>query len=146
LVERLVLEDAIATSVSGYLGLMGDPFDVRDPTALIVQVHFPPHVAAESVTRAVDEELDRLAVGGLKPGELARVQARLAAHLLRELDSVLGRTLAMAVLEQQRGRAELTNELPRLLAAVTADQVVAAAATLRPQRRATLEIVPGGAK
>jgi hypothetical protein len=52
----------------------------------------------------------------------------------------------MAVLEQQRGRAELTNELPRLLAAVTADQVVAAAATLRPQRRATLEIVPGGAK
>jgi hypothetical protein len=52
----------------------------------------------------------------------------------------------MAVLEQQRGRAELVNELPALLAAVTPEQVVAAAAALRPQRRAVLEVVPGGAK
>ena len=146
LVERLMLDDAIATSVSGYLGFMGDPFDVRDPTAFLLQVHFPPHVTTDAVVTAVDEELNRVATDGLKPGELARVQARLAAHLLRESDAVLSRTLSMAVLEQQRGRAELINELPALLAAVTVEQVIAAAATLRPQRRAMLEVVPGGAK
>jgi predicted Zn-dependent peptidase len=146
LIRRLLLDDAIATSVSGYLGFMGDPFDVRDPTAILLQVHYPPHVTADQVVRAVDEELDRVATGGLQPGELARVQARLAAHVLREVDAVLGRTLSMAVLEQQRGRAELINELPALLATVTAEQVIAAAATLRPQRRAMLEVVPGGAK
>jgi zinc protease len=146
LIGRLILDDGIATSVSGYLGFMGDPFDVRDPTAMLLQVHFPPHVSADQVTRAIDEELDRVASGGLKQGELARVQARLAAQLLREVDAVLGRTLNMAVLEQQRGRAELLNELPALLATVTPEQVVAAAASLRPQRRAMLEIVPGGAK
>jgi len=146
LVERLVHDDAIATSVSGYLGFMGDPFDVRDPTALLLQVHYPPHVTADAIVKAVEEEVERLASGGLKPGELARVQARLAAHLLREVDAVLGRTLGMAVLEQQRGRAELINELPALIGAVTGDQVIAAAATLRPLRRAMLEIVPGGAK
>jgi zinc protease len=146
LVKRLLLDDAIATSVAGYLGLMGDPFDVRDPTAMLLQVHYPPEVTAEQVITAVDEELARVAEGGLEPGELSRVQARLAAHLLREVDAVLGRTLTMAVLEQQRGRAELINELPALLAAITADQVIAAAATLRPQRRAILEVLPGGAK
>jgi hypothetical protein len=66
--------------------------------------------------------------------------------MLRETDSVLGRALSMAVLEQQRDRAELINELPRLLGSVTTDQIAAAAATLRPGRRALLEIVPGGAQ
>ncbi len=146
LVERLVLDDAIATSVSGYLGFMGDPFDVRDPTAFLLQVHFPPQVTSDTVINALDEEITRLVEKGIDAGELARVQARLAAHLLREVDAVLGRTLSMAVLEQQRGRAELVNELPALLAAVTPEQVIAAAATLRPQRRAILEVVPGGAK
>jgi len=146
LVERLVLTDRLAITVGGYLSTMGDPFDVRDPTAILLQAHFPTHVATEQVVRAVDEELDRLATGGLAPGELERVQARLAAHLLREVDPVLGRTLSMAVLEQQRGRAELVNELPALVAEVTGPQVVEAAATLRPHRRALLEVVPGGAR
>jgi zinc protease len=56
---------------------------------------------------------------------------------------VLGRALPMAVLEQQRGRPELLNELPRLVSEVTEAQIVAAAATLRPEHRATVEVVPG---
>ena len=36
----------------------------------------------------------------------------------------------MAVLEQQRGAPELVNELPKLIAEVTEEQVLAAAATL----------------
>ena len=146
LVERLILDDAIATSVSGYVSFMGEPFDVRDPTAILLQVHYPPQVSAEQVVRAVDEEIDRLANGGFTPGELERVKVRLAAHLLREGDAVLGRILAMAVLEQQRGRAEWVNDLPRMVGEVTPEQVIAAAAKLRPERRAVLEIVPGGSK
>jgi zinc protease len=57
---------------------------------------------------------------------------------------VLGRATHAAIFEQQRGRAELLNELPGLLAAVTADQVVAAAATLGRDNRAVLELRPGG--
>jgi hypothetical protein len=44
------------------------------------------------------------------------------------------------------GRAELLSELPGRLAEVSADQVRAAAAALRPDRRAVLEIAPGGAR
>jgi len=109
--DRLLLRDRTATSVGGYLGVMG---------AL-------------------------LAVEGLRDGELDRTVKRIVARYLRDVDSVLGRATTAAVLEQQRGRAELLNELPDLLAAVTAEQVVAAAATLRPDNRALLELRPAGA-
>ncbi|WP_199511915.1 M16 family metallopeptidase [Nucisporomicrobium flavum] len=143
LVERLVQRDRIVTSVGGYIGFMGDEYQVRNPTALLLQAHMPPGGDADKVLRVVDEELDRLATGGLAPGELSRTQARMATHLLRDTDAVLGRALPMAVLELQRGRPELLNELPRLVGEVTEAQIVAAAASLRPESRATVEVVPG---
>ncbi len=143
LVERLVQRDRIVTSVGGYIGFMGDEYQVRNPTALLLQAHMPPGGDADKVLRVVDEELDRLATGGLTPGELARTQARMATHLLRDTDAVLGRALPMAVLELQRGRPELLNELPRLVGEVTEEQIVAAAAALRPEGRATVEVVAG---
>ncbi|MDG4769157.1 pitrilysin family protein [Solwaraspora sp. WMMD792] len=146
LVERLVRGDRTVTSLGGYLSFEGEPFDVRDPSALVLQAHLPPGGDVDKVLGAVDEELDRLAVDGFARGELARVQARMATHLLRDTDAVLGRGLRMAVLEQQRGTPELLNELPRMLGTVTEAQVRAAAATLRPHRRATIEVVPGGAQ
>ncbi|HEU5111359.1 MAG TPA: pitrilysin family protein [Micromonosporaceae bacterium] len=143
LVERMVLTDRSATSVAGYVGFMGEPFEVRDPTALVLQLHLPPGGDTDKALRTLDEELERLATDGLAAGELARTQARMATHLLRDSDAVLGRALRMAVLEQQRGAPELINELPRLLGEVTAEQITAAAAALRPQRRASIEVVPG---
>ncbi|MDG4833203.1 pitrilysin family protein [Solwaraspora sp. WMMD1047] len=146
LVERLVQRDRVVTSIGGYVGFMGDPFDVRDPTALLLQAHLPPGGDAEKVLGTVAEELDRLATEGLTEGELARTQARMATHLLRDTDAVLGRVLQMAVLEQQRGEPGLINELPRLVGEVTEAQIRAAAATLLPHRRAAVEIIPGGAR
>ncbi|GIE83798.1 M16 family metallopeptidase [Actinoplanes regularis] len=143
LVERLVQRDRSVTNIGGYLGFMGDEYQVRNPTALLLQAHMPPEGDAGKVLRTIDEELDRLAADGLKPGELERTQTRMAARLLQSTDEVLGRALPMAVLELQRGRPGLLNELPRLINEVTAEQIVAAAATLRPERRAVVEVTPG---
>jgi len=144
LVRRLVLTDRSVTSVGGYLSFMGEPFDVRDPTALLVQAHLPPGGAVDPVLAAMGEEFERIAQDGLDPGELERTVARMSAHLLRESDALLGRALRFAVLEQQRSDAALAGELPRLLADVTHEQVRAAAASLVPARRAVMEVVPGG--
>jgi zinc protease len=146
LVERLVLKDRSVTSVGGYLGMMGEPFEVRDPTAILIQAHMPPQSNADSVLASVDEELDRLANDGLDRGELARTQARMATHLLRETDAVLGRALRMAVLELQRDNPALINDLPHLISEVTEEQIRQAAAQMRPNRRASIEVVPGGDK
>lgn len=146
LVERLVLRDRSVTSVGGYLGFMGEPFAVRDPTALVLQAHLPPGGSVDWVLLTIDEELARIADGGLADGELARTQARLATDLMRHADGVLGRGLSMAVLELQRGDPGMLNELPRLVGSVTAEQVTAAAATLRTDRRACVELVPGAGR
>jgi predicted Zn-dependent peptidase len=143
LVERLVLKDRAVTSVGGYLGFMGEPFAVRDPTALVLRAHLPPDGSVAAVLAIIDEELDRLATDGLADGELERIQARMATQLLRDADSVLGRGMTVAALELQRGDPELMNQLPRLVGEVTAEQLVAAAAALRPARRASVEVVPG---
>ncbi len=140
--DRLLLRDRIATSVGGYLGIMGDPLDARDPTPLLLEVHHAPEVPVDRVVATIDEELERLATDGLVVGELDRTVARMTARYLRDIDPVLGRVTTMAVLEQQRGRAELVNELPALLASVTAEAVQAAAATLGRDNRAVLELRP----
>jgi predicted Zn-dependent peptidase len=144
LVERLVLRDRTVTSLGGYLGFMGEPFEVRNPTAALLQFHLPPGGDVDKVLRTADEELERLASDGITTGELARVQARMATHLLRDTDAVLGRALRIAVLEEQRGAPELINDLPRLIGEVTPEQIRAAAAALTPQRRASVEVIPGG--
>ncbi|MEV8631659.1 pitrilysin family protein [Streptosporangium sp. NPDC051023] len=143
LVERLVLRDRMATGVSGYTGFMGDAFDVLDPTALLLQVNLPSGGSAERVLETVDEEVERLATEGLPQEELARVQARMVALLLRDGDAVTGRGVRMAILELQRGDPALLNELPALLTSVTTEEIRAAAARLRPHRRASIELVAG---
>ena len=143
--ERMLLQDRSATSISGYLGLLGDPLDARDPTPFLLEVHHPEQTPVDVVLATVDGELARLAADGLTPGELERTVARMTARYLREVDSVLGRATTMAVFEQQRDRAELLNELPGLLREVTAAQVQAAAATLTPQTATVLELRPGKA-
>ena len=143
--ERMLLQDRSATSISGYLGLLGDPLDARDPTPFLLEVHHPEQTPVDVVIATVDEELARLATDGMTPGELERTVARMSARYLREVDSVLGRATTMAVFEQQRDRAELVNELPALLRAVTAESVQAAAATLTPQSSTVLELRPGKA-
>ncbi|MBC7373085.1 MAG: insulinase family protein, partial [Frankiales bacterium] len=143
--ERMLLQDRTATSISGYLGLLGDPLDARDPTPFLLEVQHPEQTPVEDVISAVEQEIARLAADGLAAGELVRTIARMTARYLREVDSVLGRATTMAVFEQQRDRAELVNELPGLLRSVTAAAVQAAAATLTPQSATVLELRPGKA-
>jgi predicted Zn-dependent peptidase len=145
LIQRLVLTDRSVTSVAGYVSFMGDAFDVRDPTAFLLQAHLPPGGDVNAVLATAYEETDRVAQDGLADGELARTVARMSTHLLRDADTVLNRALNYAVVEQQRGNPGLVAELPRLLAEVTEDQVRAAAAALSPSRRALVEVIPGGA-
>ncbi|HEY8452338.1 MAG: pitrilysin family protein [Micromonosporaceae bacterium] len=144
LVQRLEHRDQLVTSVGGYIGFMGEPFGVRHPTALVVQAHLRPGGSVSPVLDAIDEELERLATDGLPEAELKRTLARMAARFLRSTDEMMGRSLIVGVLELLHGDPDLVNRLPHLLGEVTVEQVAAAAATLRPHRRASVEVIPGG--
>ena len=142
LYQRLVKNDRSTLQVYAMVGTFGDPFDVRDPTMLQL-IAYHPGAAADTVLAAMDEEIERVAtnVGG---AELDRVLTSIVSGHLRRLDPLLQRTMLFTTLEQQRGRAELANELPDLLADVTVEAVQAAATNwLRPDTRAVLEVRPG---
>jgi zinc protease len=144
--RRLVHDDRLVTDIAAYIGEFGDPFDERDPTAMTISAHYPPTTSLDSVLSAIDEELARVADDGLERGELDRVRARLVKVLLRDLDAVISRTLEFAKFELLHGRAELIAELPERIAAVDEADVRRAAAALRPDNRAVLELVAGGAE
>jgi predicted Zn-dependent peptidase len=144
--RRLVHGDRIAIAQSSYVGLFGDPFDVRDATLLTTQVHHPAAIAPEKVLSAVHDEVARIADEGVGADELRRVQARTEAQLLRQADSVLGRTLAFAAAELVHGRAELAGEMAARLAAVTPEQLQTAARALDPNTAAVLELRATGGR
>jgi predicted Zn-dependent peptidase len=144
--RRLVQQDHLVTDIAAYIGEFGDPFDERDPTAFTITAHYSAGTSLDTLLDAIDEQLARVAEDGPEPGELDRVRTRLSGVLLRELDAVLSRTLEFAKFELIHGRAELALELPVLLRDVTDGAVAEAAAALRPDRRAVLELVAGGAQ
>ena len=92
------------------------------------------------------EEIARVADEGVGADELRRVQARTEAQLLRQADSVLGRTLAFAAAELVHGRAELAGELAARLAAVPPEQLQVAARGLDPGTAAVLELRATGGR
>ncbi len=141
--QRLIHRDHLAIHQSMYLGLFGDPFDARDATALMFEAHHGLHISAGQLLDAVEQELGSVADGGVSANELARVQARIAAQLLRRADPVLGRTQGFAAGELIHGRAEFATELPGRLAEVDAGSVATAAAALSAAHRAVLELRPG---
>ena len=144
--RRLVHDDSLAVAQSSYVGLFGDPFDVRDATLLTTQVHHPASVGVDDVVAAVHEEIGKVAEQGVEVEELTRVQARAEAQLLRQADSVLGRTLGFAAAELVHGRAELAGELAARLAAVTPEQVQTAARGLDPGTVAVLTLEATGGR
>jgi predicted Zn-dependent peptidase len=144
--RRLVQRDQSVTDVSAYVGEFGDPFDERDPSAFTISARYPDAAALDGILRAADEEIMRVADDGLERGELDRVRARLVSVLVHQLDPVISRSLEFAKFQLLHGRAELLGELTERLAAVTEDEVRKAAAELRPDRRAVLELTVDGAK
>jgi zinc protease len=140
--RRLVQRDHLVTDVGAYVGEFGDPFDERDPTVLTVTAHYPDAGSLDAILKGIDEEVDRIASEGLHPGELDRVRTRLVSVLVRDLDAVISRTLDLAKFELIHGRAELITELPGRLAALDEQAIRDAAAALRTDRRAVLELVP----
>jgi predicted Zn-dependent peptidase len=137
--RRLVQRDHLVTDVSAYLG-------ERDPTVLTLSAHYPDAKSLDRILTAVDEELDRIANDGLDDGELDRVRTKLASALFREMDAVMSRSLNFAKFELIHGRAELISELPQRLSAISDLDVQAAAAALRPDRRAVVELIAGAAQ
>jgi len=139
--QRLVHRDAIVTDINAGCGLFG-PLEARDPDSFTITAIHAPDVPVATVIAALDEELQLIAEQPPTAEELAKVTARWASTMHREHDRLTNRTLGLGSAELLFGRAELIHELPERIAAVTVDEVAAAAKALRPDSRAVLIVNP----
>jgi len=143
--QRLLKTDRIASHVDGDVGLVAGTFEVRDPSMLQVQVFYPDGQGPDRILRAIDEEIERIAEG-VDAAELDRFRNAYLADYLGGVDSLMQRGMLLAALEQQRGRAELLNELPGILTRIQPEDVAKVAAQwLTSDNRAVLELLPGAA-
>jgi zinc protease len=143
LYQRLVKQDRMAADLGAAVGAFGDPYEMRDPTTLQI-LAWHPGFTADDLLVVIDAEIDQLA-STLAQAEIDRVVTSMVSGHLRHLDNVLERAMEIGMLEQQRGRGELVNELPGLLGEISAESVVDVVGRwVRGTGRAVLEVVPAG--
>ncbi len=142
LYQRLV-KTGLVTAMAGIVGPFDNWLEMRDPLLTNVITIYPPGGDADVILDAITESVDQLQTD-LTDSELDRTRVSVTSRYLRTTDSVMNRALTIAPLEQQRGRAELINDLPAALARVTVDDVKAAAQKwFTPNSRSVLDWQPG---
>jgi len=139
--QRLVHREPLVTDIGAGAGLFG-PFEARDPDTFSITAIHAPDVTPEQVLAAIDDELEKLASTPPDEEELAKVTARWASSLHAEHDRLVSRTLALGSFELLYGDAALVYQLADRIASVTAEDVAAAAKSLRPDSRAVLVVHP----
>ncbi|MDQ1403598.1 MAG: zinc protease [Actinomycetota bacterium] len=145
LYQRLVKEDRLASHAFGMIGLFGNPFEVRDPTPMQLVAYYQGG-GPDGILKAIDEEVEKVA-SDLDEVELERVRTSWLSGYLQQADNFMYRGLHLAVLEQQRGKPSLLNDLPAEMARVRAADVREAASQwLNPKHRAVVDIQPGSPK
>ncbi|HUR76817.1 MAG TPA: insulinase family protein, partial [Acidimicrobiales bacterium] len=145
LYKRLV-KTGLVTAMAAVIGPFDNWLDMRDPILTNIIAIYPPGGDLDTLLAAIDEGVAEVQED-LDVAELDRFRVGATSRYLRATDSVMNRALTIAPLEQQRGRAELINELPVALAHVTVADVKAAAAKwFTPDSRAVLDWQPGEGK
>jgi len=142
--RRLIYRDELVTDIGAGLGMFGVPYESRDPDTMIITAIHLATVPAEQVLHTVDEELAMIVRDGVSEDELRRTVARWSSTMYRDHDRLATRARTIGACELLHGRGELAAELPALLGEVSSEQVAAAAASLRPEARGVLTVIPGG--
>ena len=143
--KRLV-KTGLVSMIAGLIGPFDNWLDMRDPILFNLIAIYPPGGDPDVLLDTIEETVAQVQAD-LDDDELIRSRTMATARYLRATDGVLNRALTIAPLEQQRGRAELINEIPVALANVTVDDVKAVAAKwFGAQQRAVLDWQPGAGR
>jgi predicted Zn-dependent peptidase len=137
LVRELVYQKELAVSVSFDWGWR------LDPGVIVIALELKPDSNPAQVEQALYAELEKVAREGITDTELQKAKNNLKAHLLRELATNNGRAHAFGTYEMLLGSWREGLALPERYAAITKDQVKAAAAKFfDARRRSVVTLIP----
>jgi zinc protease len=136
--RALVMEHELAVGAGAYY----DP-DAVDQTGFSVRVNARPGVDIAAVEAATEEVLARVVQDGVTADEVARSIARMQASAVLGRDNLPDAARVFGEVMATGGTVDDVESWPDRIAAVTAEQVTAAArAVLRPERSATGLLLP----
>ena len=128
LYQRLVKGDQMALNVSSLYGLTSE-WEYDGPTLFTVFALYKPNASADKLLAAIDEEVARIVKDGVDDATLARVKTAMLADWYNGLESFISRADTLAKLQTLWGDANVVNQIPGKIQAVTSDDVKRAAAT-----------------
>ncbi len=136
LYRSLVLDQAIATGAgSGYRA------SAVDASIFSVSVSPKPDVGPETVAQSVDAEIDRLLTDGITQAELDQARDRLLLATAYAQDSLYWPTRVFGQALATGGDIDQVERWPERLAAVTVDDVMAAAARVFDRDRSVTGVL-----
>ena len=141
--QGLVKGREIALNVDALYGLTS-PWEYDGPTLFTVFALYKPNSSADAMLAAMDEEIAKVVKDGVDDATLKRVKTRMLADWYNDLESFINRADTLAKLQTLWGDANVVNQIPGWIDAVTSADVQRAARDLpdhgqphrhRPQAR-----------
>ena len=128
LYQSLVKRKQIALSVDPLYGLT-DPWSYNGPTLYTLFALYKPDSSADAVLAAIDEEVAKIAQGGVDAATLKRVKTKMLADWYNGLESYIDRADTVARMQTLWGDANVVNKVPGWIEAVTSADLQRAART-----------------
>jgi predicted Zn-dependent peptidase len=126
--QGLVKGREIALNVNTMFGLVG-PFEYDGPTLLTVFALYKPGSSADAMLAAMDEEIGKVAKGGVDDATLKRVKTRMLASWYNQMEAFINRADTLAKLQTIWGDANVANKIPGWIEGVTSDDIKRVAGT-----------------
>ncbi|MCG2586285.1 pitrilysin family protein [Massilia sp. TS11] len=126
--QGLVKGRELALNVSGLWGLTS-PWEFDGPTLFTVFALYKPNTDADTVLKAMDEDIARVSKDGVDDATLKRVKTRMLANWNNKLESFINRADTLAKLQTLWGDAKVVNQIPAWIDGVSAADIKRVAAT-----------------
>ncbi|HKR75900.1 MAG TPA: pitrilysin family protein [Rhodanobacter sp.] len=102
---------------------LGDGSDYAGPTLLGLFALYKPNATPDQVLAAIDEEIGKVASDGVDAATLARVKTKMLSDWYGGLESFINRADTLAKLQTLWGDANVANEMPGWIEAVSSDDI-----------------------
>jgi len=138
--KALVIDKQLATDVAAYV------LPTEATGMLLLQATANEGVSIDDVAAAVDDELARIAAGGVSADELSRAQTRAEVEFAHQVENYDSRSDLLGMLSTYFGDPTLIHRWLDPYRAATADDLVRVARErLAPENRVTIDFLPEAA-
>ncbi|MBV6413226.1 MAG: insulinase family protein [Xanthomonadales bacterium] len=125
--QGLVKGKEMSLNIDHLFGLTG-PFEYNGPTLLTLFALYKPNVTSDALIAEMDAQIARVVADGVSDAELGRVKTAMLSDWNNSMESLLSRADTLAIFQALWDDAQVANQVPGWIEAVTSDDLKRVAA------------------